>query len=114
MPTNFASSGSSGPDIPPGPEAYPKVLKLEERRVPRADQSVPPYCVQHEIDVNGIAQPFLNATGGLITIYLNETEPTSVSQIPGKRNSDASLQERDRELNERQSTGSCGCVWLWT
>jgi hypothetical protein len=117
MPTNFvqsSSSSSSGPSLPPGPLAYPKVLKLEERRVPRAGQSVPPYCVQHEIDANGNAQPFLNATGGLITIYLNETEPTSVSQIPGKRDSDASVQERDRELSERQSTGSCGCVWLWT
>jgi len=47
MPTNFAqssSSSSSGPSLPPAPLAYPKVLKLEERRIPMADQSVPPYC----------------------------------------------------------------------
>jgi len=117
MPTTdvqSSSSSSSGASLPPGPLAYPKVLKLEERRIPMGAQSLPPYCVQHYIDANGIAQPFLNATGGQITIYLNETEPTSVSQIPGKRDSDASLRERDRELGERQSTGSCGCVWLWT
>ena len=44
MPTNLvqsSSSSSSGPSLPPGPLAYPKVLKLEERRVPMADQSVP-------------------------------------------------------------------------
>jgi hypothetical protein len=70
--------------------------------------------VQHYIDANGIAQPLLNSTGGQTTIYLNETEATSISQISGKRDSDGSLQERDNVLGERQSTGSCGCVWLWT
>jgi len=40
------SSPSSGPSqqLPPEPLAYPKVLKIEERRIPRGGQSVPPYC----------------------------------------------------------------------
>ncbi|KAE8453754.1 hypothetical protein EG329_009265 [Mollisiaceae sp. DMI_Dod_QoI] len=91
--------------------AYPKVLKIEERRIPRGAQSISPYCIQHQIDPYGNAQPYLNSTGQPVTLYLSESEPSSVSQITGKRSPEDSL---ERDLEERQSSGSCGCVWLWT
>lgn len=91
--------------------AYPKVLKIEERRVPRGAQSISPYCVQNLIDPYGNAAPIMNSTNQPITIYLNETEPSAVSQISGKRSYEDLLV---RDVEERQSSGSCGCVWLWT
>ncbi len=38
-----SSSSSSGSDEPVWLPAYPKVIKIEERRIP-GDQSIPPYC----------------------------------------------------------------------
>ena len=107
-----SSSGSSQqPQFVPG---YPKVIKVEERRIPRSPQTIPPYCVQHIINPDGSAVPALNSTNQPITIYLNETEPTSVSPIQDKRTLFGNLEERDGDLSERQSSGSCGCVWLAT
>jgi len=117
VPTNIQSSstsysGSSAPFyLPP---AFPKVLKIEERRVPRGAQSISPYCVQKIIDQNGIPQMYLNSTGQPTVIYLNETQPSTVSQISGKRDAYGYLNQRDNALGERQSSDSCGCVWLWT
>jgi hypothetical protein len=117
VPTNIQSSstsysGSSAPFyLPP---AFPKVLKIEERRVPRGAQSISPYCVQKIIDQNGMPQMYLNSTGQPTVIYLNETQPSTVSQISGKRDAYGYLDQRDNALSERQSSTSCGCVWLWT
>jgi hypothetical protein len=108
-----ASGSNSGSDEPGWLPAYPKVIKIEERRIP-GDQSIPPYCVQQNIDAYGNATPLLNSTGQPVTAYLNETEASSVSQISGKRSFEPLLHELDLELSERQSSGSCGCVWLWT
>lgn len=116
--TGQSSSSSSSYQQMQWLPAYPKVLKVEERRIPRGDQSISPYCVQHYIDPEGNAEPFMNSTGQPVVIYLNESEPSSVSQISGKRSYPISLlEDRDVEtsgLMERQSSGSCGCVWLWT
>lgn len=87
--------------------AYPKVLKIEERRIP-GDQSITPYCIQQHIDYEGNASPVTNSTGQIVTIYLNETEASSISHINDKRSYDFAFQERDVD------PGSCGCVWLWT
>jgi hypothetical protein len=116
-PTNIQSSstpysGSSAPFyLPP---AFPKVLKIEERRVPRGAQSISPYCVQKIIDQNGVPQTYPNSTGQPTVIYLNETEPSTVSQILDKRDAYGYLDKRANALSKRQNPNSCGCVWLWT
>lgn len=120
--TGQSSSSSSSYQQMSFTPAYPKVLKIEERRIPRGAQSISPYCVQHYINPEGFAEPFMNSTGQPVVIYINESEPSAVSQISGKRSYPVSLlEDRDlnldlqtRDLEERQSSGSCGCVWLWT
>lgn len=107
------SSSSADSSMPVWLPAYPKVMKIEERRVP-GDQSITPYCIQQNIDAYGVATPLLNSTGLPVTIYLNETQASSVSQIQEKRSAEVSIHERGSELFERQSSGYCGCVWLWT
>jgi hypothetical protein len=100
------SGGSSGG--PPNPQLlapYPKIYKVVERRIPRGPQTVPAYCVAHTIQGDGSASPVLNSTGQPVTIYLNETEPTTVSPLADRSLTTTSLQERGDDTD-------CGCVWL--
>ena len=103
------SGSSSAPYFPP---FFPKVMKIEERRFPLAPNSIQPYCVQKVIDQFGVPQPWLNSTGQQNIIFLNETEPNTLSQLSGKRDEYGYLDAR--ALEARQSSSSCGCVWLWT
>jgi hypothetical protein len=115
VPTSGSLSlGFSGPaQVPVPPPCYPKVIKVEERRLPSGSQSPSPYCVQHYIAEDGLPQPLLNITTGQpFTISLNETESSVVSPMSDRRALFDSLQERDENLNERQSSTTCGCVWL--
>src|ERR1700716_1139171 len=72
--------------------------------------------IQHTVNGDGTTQPRLNSTGQPVTVYLNETEPSIVSPISDRSTLSLfeRLEERDRYLSERDSTSSCGCVWLST
>jgi hypothetical protein len=115
VPTSSVSpSGySSGPDGDPEfLPCYPKVLKLEERRVPIDGQNPPqPQCVQNLVNPDGTYQPITDVNTGLpVTILLNETVSSIIAPMPGKRA--YSVEERDNVLFDRQSNSMCGCVWL--
>jgi hypothetical protein len=118
VPTDIQTSGSSysGPsgDYSQMPLAFPKVIKVEERRVPRGSAAIQPYCIQKILDPSGAPQIYPNSTGQPNIIYLNETAPSSVSQITDKRDTEEYLEQRDRDLIERQSANSCSCAWIWT
>lgn len=104
-------SPSSNPKILP---CYPKVVKLEERRVAINGQTITPYCVQHVVNADGTSGPALGSNGLPVKVYLNETVPKTSTSI-GKRYSQyesfESLEERE-SLTRRQSDSVCGCVWL--
>ncbi|KAF7860839.1 hypothetical protein EAF04_008357 [Stromatinia cepivora] len=104
-----SSSSRSSQNNPQFLPQYPKVYKVAERRVPRGSQTVPAYCVAHQILWDGNAAPLMNSTGQPITIYLNETQPTTLSPLQS-RSLVSDLFERD--LVERDGDESCGCVWL--
>lgn len=119
VPTNIQTpstsySGSSG-DFSLDPPAFPKVLKIEERRIPHGASYVQPYCIQKILDQNGVPQILPNATTGQPNIvYLNETEPSFSSGIADKRDAPGYANPQPRDLTERQSPNICGCVWMWT
>jgi len=105
--SNVQSQGSSysgQSQIPYFPPSYPRVVKLEERRIPRGPQRISPYCVQQVVQPDGSTLPFLNSTGQPVTIHLNETQPTSYSRR------DFFLQS----IYERDAGDKCGCTWEWT
>lgn len=105
--SNVQSQGSSysgQSQLPYFPPAYPRVIKLEERRIPRGAQNIAPYCVQQIVQSDGSTMPFMNSTGQPVTIYLNETQPTNYSR-------------RDffeQSIYERDAGDKCGCTWEWT
>jgi hypothetical protein len=83
-------------------EDYPKVVKVEERRIPVGSRL--PYCQKMVIQLDGSAVPALNSQGSEMFIYLNETEPalpapSAKRSLPGT------------ELVQRQTSQLCQCVW---
>ncbi|KAH8598774.1 hypothetical protein B0O99DRAFT_669449 [Bisporella sp. PMI_857] len=106
VPTQTSNPMGDGPRLP----MYPKVFKLEERRVP-GNQHIDPYCVQQIVNLDGSYKPLLSSTGQPIQIFLNETVPSSVSSMQAKRNMVASIEERGVGFSKRDNA-QCGCVWL--
>jgi hypothetical protein len=91
---------------------YPKVVKVEERRVTVGVNPIQPYCVQHLITGDGTAQPYLDGSGRPVTIYLNETESAVAPAMLRRHAVFDGFVELSEELTERQSSSTCGCVWL--
>jgi len=90
---------------------YPKIIKIEERRIPEGGLTVAPYCVSMTIGSDGMPTPNKNSSGEVITIELNETDPT-MSQMSQKRGyadlSTGAIQQRS------EIPGDCSCVWMAT
>lgn len=118
LPTSTGSSTSTSTNVsseygdPTWSQGYPKVVKVEERRIP--DQSTPPYCIQNIIAANGTATPYLNSTNQPTILYLNESVPNSVSPISDKRALLDPLRPREPSILSKSSSACCGCVWLAT
>jgi hypothetical protein len=91
---------------------YPKVIKIEERRISSEDGNPPPYCVQQYITGDGQARPFIDANGHTVTINLNETEPPIPPPLARRNPAFDELPGYDLKLEERASTTSCGCAWM--
>ncbi|KAK3316092.1 hypothetical protein B0H66DRAFT_534355 [Apodospora peruviana] len=116
-PTNPLGPMETEPTVPgegfvPPPPLYPRVLKLEERRIAGAPM---PECTQVEIRNEGPAIPVRDAQGKQITIQIVENEPPPPHNMPmpqgdvGKRSS-SPLAYRDAGADVSQ----CGCMWFLT
>lgn len=94
----------------PLPPLYPKMIKIEERRIYR---SPTPWCQQVEITSDGSpAQPVLDANGNDVIIYIDEIEPPPPGTAGGSQSSSTS----NSVLQYRDTSGisNCGCMWLYT
>jgi hypothetical protein len=90
---------------------YPKMVKIEERRLPIPDQNIQPYCIQNVVNSDGSYQPVMD--GNLpVTLYLTETVPATAEPMADDQVTYRSMAERESELAERQSAAICGCTWL--
>ena len=114
-----ASSSGAGSLSLPSP--YPRVIKVEERRIPG---SPPATCAQVEIrEANKPAIPVLGPDGNPIIITINDMEApisstmsaNAPSAAPGKRWVES--QWPHQMLYERDTVADiseCGCVWFLT
>ncbi|KFZ14297.1 hypothetical protein V501_03308 [Pseudogymnoascus sp. VKM F-4519 (FW-2642)] len=107
-PTGSASTAGTtgvGGLLPP----YPKVVKIEERRMPRGayDQ---PYCVQMLISVDGTsAVPVKGADGNAVVVVLDERVGTGGS---GKAERDGEGMEEGMGWGKRATIQECHCGWV--
>ncbi|KAM7204912.1 hypothetical protein V8F20_003374 [Naviculisporaceae sp. PSN 640] len=103
---------------PPLP-LYPRVLKLEERRVAGAPM---PDCTQFEIQEDGTARPALGPDGKTITINIIENEPPAPDGGASDGLGDevqkrSSWEEHNSPWLRRESgpdVSQCGCMWFIT
>ena len=116
-PSPSAHGDGSGGATPTGPESpvdtsswpmpppiYPKVMKIEERRI---DRSPMPTCRQVEItgDPDRPARPVKDEDGNEVVIYIVENEPPP----PG-----AQLHNKVIEYRQVSEMSDCGCMWFIT
>ena len=109
-----STSGSwSKRDMPTNLAAFPKVVKIEERR--NAQNPVQPYCQQMQILNDNTPGTLTDGTGKLIRVNLTENEPQqgqSVTHGPPSRRRNWQF-GRDHAVEERDVAGSiCQCQWL--
>ncbi|KAI1499501.1 hypothetical protein F5X99DRAFT_389676 [Biscogniauxia marginata] len=120
--TETAPSSSATPDffsMPPMPPddnpVYPRVIKLEERRIPDYAQT-PPWCRQYEILGEGIeAVPVQDDEGNFVEVQLYEEDTSYDTSDLSRRNIiEEYLTNRDSSGSLGNDMSDCGCMWWLT
>ncbi|KAI9815272.1 MAG: hypothetical protein M1827_002752 [Pycnora praestabilis] len=104
----------------PSSSIFPKVIKLEERRVVGTSDYITPYCQQMQVLDDGNVGVVPGPNGTPVIVTLNETEPASQAEAESTGSSSSRLRQRSwagyfvrRENVRRQYNGNaCGCEWL--
>lgn len=81
--------------------AYPRAIKIKERRV---NESPRPYCVQVLVKADNTTEPVTDSNGNEIIIEIEEIEGSN------------GMDKRDAHLSSRSSSdgdmSDCGCMWF--
>ncbi|KAK8053826.1 hypothetical protein PG996_013127 [Apiospora saccharicola] len=103
--------------------SYPRVVKLEERRV-LDGRGRAPFCRQYNILGNGQgAEPVVDKEGNFVEVSIIEDERTSSSTSNSNSNPSRRIRRRDIEKYlghsiEARDVGkdmsNCGCMWWLT
>jgi hypothetical protein len=109
---NPAPTDNGPPDNQqPPPPYYPRVVKMEERRI---DRSPTPVCRQFEIIRDGApARPVKDDLGNDVVIYIAETESIAMATTSDETKS----RPQHSRLKVRDSVpdlSQCGCMWFVT
>ncbi|KAI3321246.1 hypothetical protein HD806DRAFT_503529 [Xylariaceae sp. AK1471] len=116
------SGGSDNPSHPPMQPplypAYPRVMKVEERRIPQHDAPIPT-CRQVQIMDNGEAKPVTDDSGQPVEIQILEDMQEYEEKYPRpyvfRRHSfEQQLRRRDDPHSNGDELSECGCIWLIT
>ncbi|KAF2032326.1 hypothetical protein EK21DRAFT_60929 [Setomelanomma holmii] len=100
------SDGSLPPRIPP----YPRIVKIEERRLPNSPQ---PYCQQMVLLDNGRIAPALNGNDGPKKILLQEVDPTYDEYFAAQASSTDNSKREAGLLTRGDPNNACHCQWMF-
>ncbi|KAF2473196.1 uncharacterized protein BDR25DRAFT_129549 [Lindgomyces ingoldianus] len=100
---------------------YPRIVKIEERRLPGAPQ---PYCQKMRLLDNGAVVPEMNGSGAPIKVLIQEDDPSleefllSAGGPPpnpsATSNTPNNNSNRRRDLAKRRDpAGACHCQWMF-
>jgi hypothetical protein len=106
---------ASDPAMPSRIPPYPRIVKIEERRLAGSPQ---PYCRRMVMLDNGVIAPAPNGNDPIVTLGLQENDPSyddymaaaalsSSSSRKGRRDEAAGFERRDEPSN------SCHCQWMF-
>jgi hypothetical protein len=100
------SDAAAPPRMPP----YPRIVKIEERRLPNSPQ---PYCQQMILLDNGKIAPATNGNDGPKKIWLQEVDPTYDDYYAAQATSTGNT-KRDADLRGRSDPNdACHCQWMF-
>jgi hypothetical protein len=100
------SDAAAPPRMPP----YPRIIKIEERRV---SGSPPPYCQQMILLDNGKIAPATNGNDAPKRILLQEVDPTYDEFVAASATSTSNIR-REVDLRGRgDPTDACHCQWMF-
>jgi hypothetical protein len=103
-----SSDAAAPPRMPP----YPRIVKIEERRLPNSPQ---PYCQQMVLLDNGKIAPATNGNDAARQIWLQENDPTYDEYFAAQATATATSNRRREEAVQRRSdpSDSCHCQWMF-
>jgi hypothetical protein len=100
------SDAAAPPRMPP----YPRIVKIEERRLPNSPQ---PYCQQMVLLDNGKIAPATNSNDAPKRIWLQESDPTYEEYFAAQATSTSNTR-RDTDLQRRSDpSDACHCQWMF-
>jgi hypothetical protein len=95
---------------PPRMPPYPRIVKIEERRLPNSPQ---PYCQQMVLLDNGKIAPATNSNDVPKKIWLQESDPTYEEYFAAQATA-TSNSRRDTDLERRSDpSDACHCQWMF-
>ncbi|KAF2678366.1 hypothetical protein K458DRAFT_408872 [Lentithecium fluviatile CBS 122367] len=111
-PTNVQKrqDNNSPPNIPRIPP-YPRIVKIEERRIPGAPQ---PVCQKMQLLDDGTLAVAASENGAVVVVQLQEEDPDMDywSDPPPPSSSGTGQKRRDLE-RRRDPSDSCHCQWMF-
>ncbi|KAL1891635.1 hypothetical protein Sste5346_007551 [Sporothrix stenoceras] len=110
--TTSGGQSSAPTQFPNSPPPYPRVVKMEERRMANSPQAT---CVQYELKAIGTglkAVPNLDANGQPIQITIAEIE--SGPSLFAHQKRDAMGADEIFEKRDDSGLSKCGCLWMVT
>ncbi|KAL8418711.1 hypothetical protein RB594_002066 [Gaeumannomyces avenae] len=117
------TSGTPGPSQPPNPfdgefpplqPPYPRVVKLEERRIQGSPQ---PVCRQLKIREDGTSIPNVDGAGKPIEVVITEvgnTPPYRGNLAPMDSDGVVAMEEPKLFRRDNSEISDCSCVWFAT
>ncbi|KAF3007396.1 hypothetical protein E8E13_001860 [Curvularia kusanoi] len=99
-----AADAAASSRIPP----YPRVVKIEERRLPDSPQ---PYCQRMVLLDNGKIAPALSSNTPVFMLWLQEQDPSYGEYFPAMPTATA---QSKRDVERRNDpSDSCHCQWMF-
>ncbi|KAJ4349804.1 uncharacterized protein N0V89_008423 [Didymosphaeria variabile] len=98
------------------PFPYPRIVKIEERRLPGAPQ---PYCQKMQLLDNGQIAPASGSNGGNVIVWLQEADPRideffgAPSGPPPAPSSTQKAKTRRQQEKRTDPSDACHCQWMF-
>lgn len=107
-PPSVRRDASSDPAAPPRMSPYPRIVKIEERRLPDSPQ---PYCQQMVLLDDGKITIPTNSNDSPTRIWLQESDPSYEEYYNAQEST--SPNKRDSMVKREDPADACHCQWMF-
>jgi hypothetical protein len=101
----------SDASIPPRVPPYPRIVKIEERRLPDSPQ---PYCQRMVLLENGKIAPAQNGNGDASKILLQAVDPSYEEYYAAQATATSGSKRGIAAQRRSDPSDSCHCQWMFT